>query len=79
MVRGDVTDSATFSGLLLTIICCFKAVLCVCSSSAVLREAGSCFPARMGESKGSIRQAFSLLGMPLPCTWIFNSEDELAW
>lgn len=66
------------SGLPLTMICCFKAVLCVCSSSAVPREAGSCFQARMGQSKGSITKAFSSLGMPLPCTSVFNSKDELA-
>lgn len=70
-MRGDVADSASSSGLLLTVIRCYKAVVCVCSSSAVPREAGSCLQARKGESKGSIRKVFSLLGMPLPCTWIF--------
>lgn len=56
----------------------FKAVLCVHSSTHVLREVGSCLQARMGENKVLVRKVSSLLGRQLPCSWVFNSVNELA-
>lgn len=65
-------------GCFVIIIYHFKAVLCVHSSTSVLREAGSCLQARVGENKGLVREVYSMLGMLLSCTWLFNSVNELA-
>lgn len=35
--------------------------------------------ARMGENNGSIGKVSGSLGMPFPCTCVFNSADELVW
>lgn len=70
--REDATNSATSSGLLYHDYLPFQS----CALSSLLYWGRR---ARMGENNGSIGKVSGSLGMPFPCTCVFNSADELVW